>query len=373
MDEQPNPTPGPGRGRAVTTIGAAVVVVIMIALVTWIVLGRTGAAGDRAAQTPVASPSPNQSAGAAQTPTVAPSATPAPSSSPSAIPSPAPSGGEFGDLPAPEMPSGNPVNRRLSLHYRLDMSLQQIPNTAPVYQMLPKDWTHEQVADIAQRLGVTGEIVDQGSGSFRASGGGNLYVTENLVQYIADAKPPAGELPGDDALLQSARDWLLNHNLLGGADIGPGSVQDRNTDTGRATVAIKPIEPDKILAAIPSAAVIIGTDGSVVEANIRWPASLRKASYTLRSADGLWADAGAGRGYVDIDPQLLPEGSNQLMGTATARSVSLAYTVAGNTAAKQFLVPLVVFEGEAKINGVDAPVPIRIYVQSVSQQLAPRG
>ncbi len=368
MDEQPNQTPGSGRGRMITTIGAAVVVVIMIGLVAWIVFGRSGAAGDRAA---APSPSPMASPSPAQTPSVAPSATPAPS--PTTAPSPAPSGGEFGDLPAPEMPSGNPVNRRLSLNYRLDMSLQQIPTSAPVYQMLPKDWTREQVADLAQRLGVTGEIVDQGSGSFRASGGGNLYVTENLVQYISDAKPPAGELPGDDVLIQSARNWLLDHNLLGGADIGPGSVQDRNTDTGRATVEIKPIEPDKILSAIPSASVIIGTDKSVVEANIRWPASLRKASYGLRSADELWADAGAGRGYVDIDPKLLPEGSNQLMGTATARSVGLAYTVAGTPATNQFLVPLVVFEGEAKINGVDAPVPVRIYVQSVSQQLAPRG
>ena len=61
------------------------------------------------------------------------------------------------------------------------------------------------------------------------------------------------------------------------------------------------------------------------------------------------------------------------MGTATARSVSLAYTVAGTTSTKQFLVPLIVFQGEAKINGVDAPVPVLIYVQSVNQQDAPGG
>ncbi len=359
------------------TIAAAAVVVIMIALVTWIVLGRTNAASDKSAQAPVTSPatSPSPSPSPAQTPAGESSTSPAPSptDSPSAVPSPASPGGEFGDLPAPEMPSGNPVNRRLSLSYRLDMSLQQIPGAAPVYQMQPKVMTLEQVTDLARQIGVTGDIVDQGSGSFRASGGGNLYVTENLAQYIAEANPPAGELPADDALIQSARSWLLSHNLLGGADIGPGSVQDRNKDAERATVVFKPIEPEHILSAIPSATVTIGTDGSIVEANVQWPASLRKASYTLRSADDLWADAGAGRGYVDIDPQLLPEGSKQLIGVATARSVSLAYTVAGNTAANQFLVPLVVFEGQAKINDVDAPVPVRIYVQSVSQQVAPRG
>jgi hypothetical protein len=32
-----------------------------------------------------------------------------------------------------------------------------------------------------------------------------------------------------------------------------------------------------------------------------------------------------------------------------------------------------VFQGEAKINGVDAPVPVLIYVQSVNQQDAPGG
>ena len=138
-------------------------------------------------------------------------------------------------------------------------------------------------------------------------------------------------------------------------------------------MVFKPVDPDKILSAIPSAAVTIGTDGNVLEANVRCPASLRKASYTLRSADALWADASAGRGYVDIDPQLLPGGTNQLMGTATARSVSLAYTVDGTTSTKQFLVPLIVFQGEAKINGVDAPVSVLIYVQSVNQQAVPRG
>ena len=172
--------------------------------------------------------------------------------------------------------------------------------------MQPQDWTIEQVTDLARKLGITGDVVDQGSGSYRASGGANLYVTENLVQYISDAKPPAGDPLADDALIQSARSWLLDHNLLGGADIGPGSVQDRNKDTGRASVVFKPVDPDKILSAIPSAAVTIGTDGNVLEANVRCPASLRKASYTLRSADALWADASAGRGYVDIDPQLLP-------------------------------------------------------------------
>jgi hypothetical protein len=55
MDDEPNQTPDPARGRPILTIGGAVVV-IMIALVTWIVIGRTNAGGNKTAVTSIALP-----------------------------------------------------------------------------------------------------------------------------------------------------------------------------------------------------------------------------------------------------------------------------------------------------------------------------
>ncbi|MBX6342928.1 MAG: hypothetical protein IRY97_10755, partial [Thermomicrobiaceae bacterium] len=227
---------------------------------------------------------------------------------------------------------------------------------------------------LAQSLGVDGDVVDQGGGSFRVSGSGSLYVSGDLVQYVAapSGTPTAGKLPADDDLVQTARSWLLNHNLAG-ADIGPGSVIGRREDLGRAVVVVKPVEPSPILSETPSASVTVTASGAVAEATIRWPAALKKATYGLRGPEDLWSDASNGRGYVDIDPSQLPPGNGQVKGTVTITGADLAYTTAGAAGTRRYLVPIVAFKGQARIEGASGPIPVTIYVQAVGAQAAPRG
>lgn len=334
----------------------------------------TNAAGTPiAAQDPTASPSATTGTTNSQATTTATSATstqqptPAPTS---AQPTATPVVGSFGPLPPALLSTGNSVGRTLNFDYHLNMSLQMIPTTAPAYEFQNRQWTLDQAKTLAQSLGITGDVASQGNGTYQASGNGSLFVSGNVVQYVGaqSATPVAAPLPSSDFAIQAARNWLLQHQLVG-ADAGQGSITDQNKATGRTLVVIKPVEPSGILSATPSAAVTVGADGTVLEANIQWPASLQSSTYGLRGASDLWSDVTSGRAYVEISPDQLPSGP--ISGTVTVTSASLAYTITGGSTAKQFLVPLVVFAGQARINGAD--VPVKMYVQAVSAQVAPRG
>lgn len=382
---------GPNRRRSrggatsrLNVILSVVLIVIVVAIVGVLLLSsRADADPPTPTPTAVAEASPTTALGVA-TPTAAPGEpTPEPTEeqptstpvqpTPTVEPTPTPIVGDFGELPAAEMPTGNSARRPLTLDYRLDLSLQLVPAQAPVYALQHRTWTLDEAEALAASLGVEGELIDQGGGSFRTSDG-SLYISGDLVRYVgaAEASPEAGELPGDDALVQIARAWLVEHHLAG-ADAGPGSVVLRDDDGGRAVVVIKPIEPEEILSAVPQASVTLAADGEVLQAEVRWPAALQRSDYGLRPAEDLWADIRAGRGYVELDPTSLPASDGTLTGSATLTSASVAYSLAGSPATKQFLVPLVVFSGQAEIEGSAAPIPIKVYVSAVSAQVAPRG
>jgi len=378
------------RRGAVTRLNlilSVILIVIVLAIVGVLILNSRSKAEPPAASPTAATTnaSPTAALGVA-TPTAAPSAeptteqeaevqqTPTPEPpTPTVEPTPTPVVGEFGDLPAPDMPSGNSARRPITLDYRLDLSLQLVPTEAPVYALEHRTWTLDEVQALANSLGIESEVVDQGGGSFRTADG-SLYIASDLVRYINSAPDSSGatNLPGDDALIETARTWLIEHHLVG-ADAGPGSVRLRDDDAGRAIVAIKPVEPQGILSATPEASVTLTADGTVLQADIQWPAALRRSNYGLRSAEDLWNDIRAGRGYLEIDPAALPTSDGALTGPASLTSVSLAYTLAGSPAAQQFLVPLVVFAGQAEIEGADGPIPVKVYVPAVSAQVAPRG
>ena len=325
--------------------------------------GATESATASATSTIKVTPSPAETATVEPTPTVAPS--------------PTPLVGDYGALPSADVPSGSPGSGRLQLAYHLNMSLQQVPQQAAVYSLESRAWSASDAATLAKSLGISGDVQDQGNGSFRASGNGELYISNSLVQYIAppgggSATPTDEQLPGNSALVQIAHDWLVQQNLLGAA-IGAGSVTSRDENSNVAQVQFKPVEPDALLSAIPSANVTIGAGGSVTEAFVRWPASMPRSNYGLRSAAALWSDASNGHGYVEVDDSALPSVGGALTGDATITSASIAYTTAGDPETQQYLVPLVVFEGQATVQGADAPVPIKIYVSAVGAQAAPRG
>lgn len=386
MAQRRNRPTRPGTASLLPLVLATILLVIVIVLVGVLILNTRG--GDSQEVTPTvaatttptttsqATPSPAPASPTAAAEASPPPASPEPTEEPTEAPTPTPTPlvGEFGPLPAGQMPSGNSTGRPLNFEYHLDMSLQMVPAQAPAYEMQARIWTAEQVQDLADSLGITGEVVDQGGGSFRVTGTGSLYVSGNLVQYVSpqEATPVAAMLPPDDMLTEAARSWLVGHQIVG-ADAGQGTVLDRDEETGQAHVLIKPVEPQQIFSAIPSALITVRADTSVSNAEVHWPAGLRRSDYGLRTAEEMWADVTSGRGYIEIDPTQLPQGGGPIQGTVTATSASLAYTIAGNPATGQFLVPLVVFSGQAQIEGVEAPIPVQIYVQAVSAQAAPRG
>ena len=379
-------------------VAASILLVVVAAIVAWILFFYDGASGDNSA-TPtstavvaVASPSANasaqpsaqasaaasaiasasaaSSATAGATPqasaTVQATATTEPSAT--TTPEPTPLVGDYGALPPADIPSGSSGGGQVRLTYHLNMSLQQVPQQAPVYQLQPRVWSADDAASLAKSLGITGDVQDQGNGSFRASGNGELYISNSLVQYIAPSggasgtPTSGGELPDNGTLVQTARGWLVEQDLLG-ASIGPGTVTSRDETNGVAQVQFKPVEPDTLLSAIPSANVTIGSSGAVTEAFVRWPAAMPRSTYGLRSASALWSDASSGRGYIEIN-----NGGAAVSGDATITSASLAYTTAGDPGTQQYLVPLVVFSGQ-----VSDGTPIKIYVSAAGAQSAPRG
>ncbi len=388
--------PRNNRGNSPTAIiAASILLIVVAAIVGWLIFGYRGTGGSTPTPTgtadvavvvsptvtensqETATPEATATEAETATPTETPEATPTEPPTPTPQPTPTPVIGDYGELPSADIPSGTPGARRLKLDYHLNLSLQAIPQQAPVYLLETRTWKKADVEQLAQSLGITGDVTDQGNGSFSASGGvGNLYISNSLVQFIATPNnagtPTSGTLPGNDSLVQTARNWLIQQNLLGAA-IGPGSVINRDEQQHLAQIQVKPVEPDQILSAIPSANVTVNASGDVLEAYVRWPASMPRSTYGLRSAADLWADASQGRGYVEIDDSSLPAGSSALTGQATITATSLAYTTAGAPETKQYLVPLVVFEGQATVDGVDNPIPIKIYVPAVGAQAAPRG
>ncbi len=381
----------------IAIVVASILLIVVAAIVGWLIFGYKGAGQT----TPVPSTSPVVAVASAaatvdsSTSTVTPETTivPTTASSPEATPietpaatptateapTPTPIVGDYGELPSADIPSGTAGSRRLQLEYHLNLSLQQIPQTAAVYLLQPREWTKTDAEKLAKSLGITGAVEDQGNGSFRATGNGDLYISNSLVQFIAprggtsNGTPTASQpLPSNDALVQTARGWLIQQNLLGAA-IGPGTVVSRDEKQNIAQVQVKPIEPNQLLSAIPSANLTLDGSGNVREAYVRWPAAMPRSTYGLRSAADLWATATAGLGYVEIDDSLLPSGSGSLPGQVTITATSIAYTTAGALETKQYLVPLVVFEGQATVAGVDTPIPVKIYVPAVGAQAAPRG
>jgi hypothetical protein len=288
-------------------------------------------------------------------------------------PTPEPIVGEFGELPPGDMPSGSPAEA-LNLQFNLDMSLQAVPSQATVYQIQRRQWTLEDVQNLASRLEIDAEVVDQGNGSFRAEGASaSIYISPNSVQYIRPSAPDTvPELPGNDQLIEMARNWLTSNGLVG-ADVGTGQVLDRDAGSGRAFVQLKPVDPPSIISATPSAGVTVRGDGVVVEATLNWPASLYGSTYSLRSAEDLWADATQGRSFIEINVNDLPANFQGAGATATITNASVSYTIAGNPQGTQYLVPVVVFSGTATIEGGASPVPIRLYVQAAAAQAIPRG
>ena len=296
----------------------------------------------------------------------------------SGSPSPSPSGDTSSEvtrqLPPAELPTGNLRQLDLQLDSTLDTNLDDAPTEADVYSLMVDPYTSDEVAELANRMGLKGDVEDRGNDTFVVSGKGNLFVSPQLIQYLSSETPTLADLPKDEDAVGFARDWLRSVGLAP-ADLGDGSVSSRTEAVGRVSVTFSPTEPTPILAAYPNITVVVGPDGVVLEASVRWADVAVTERYLLRPAEDAWQQVEAGDAYFEasFNDQDIENGA-EVTGTATYTDVSVAYTTAGAVDGGRFLVPVYVFTGEVEAkSGASGTSEIRAYVPAIVTDNTPVG
>jgi hypothetical protein len=278
--------------------------------------------------------------------------------------------GDFGTLPPAQIVSGG-LSRSLDLDYELAVSLSDSPSSAPVYLLEWPAWTEDDVATIAGNLDLDG-TVEGGPGNYQVIGTtSEIYFNGSTVQYVYTSSLPDLPLGTDANVIESARSWIYANGFISD-DLNGGAVIGRDDDAGRAVVLFKPAQVSPVLSFLPSATVTVGAGGTVLEANIRWPAGYIDSEYGLWSGDALWNKVLAGSASIEADLSSVA-GTGALSGTMTVTGISLAYSYAGSPAGDEFLVPLIIFSGDATINETGDVVPVSVYVAAIAGQATPQG
>lgn len=276
-------------------------------------------------------------------------------------------------LPPADLPTMNEQGFVFELESTFTGSLAGVPTEAPVYEMTLRQQDRASVETIATRLGIEGEVTDQGGGTFDVEGDGSLYVTPGLAQYISAAELPEGELPSDEEAIAYAREWLRQTQLLP-TNAGEGTIETRVESPARVIVTFKPIEPEDLLSSSPGITVVMGPNGAILEASFRW-ADLRAADvYQLRDPEAAWLEVAERRAYLQaaVPADVFPQGS-AVAGTADYSSVSVAYTTSGVAGEAQYLQPVFVFTGRLSPAGSDQAYPITAYVPALVNSEEPVG
>lgn len=271
--------------------------------------------------------------------------------------------GDFGPLPPAQLPSGG-ASTSLSLDYQLGMSLEDLPSSATAYWIEWPVLSFEDVSAMAERLALNGEVVEEGVGIYSVSGDrGQIYISPTETIYNSAGFESEGALPSNDVAIQEALEWLELSGFVG-PNIDGGRIAGRDEDVGRIVVEFRPAEPSPNLAPTPSARLTVGPGGEVLEARVHWPERLIPSDYGLLSPIDLWTSVENGRGFLEADLSDF-DTSGGLSGTATMNSYSIAYTLAGNQAGGQYLVPVVMFEGIARINQTGDEIPVAVSIPAV--------
>lgn len=282
----------------------------------------------------------------------------------------APFVGEFGTLPPVQIVSGG-SSRSLDLEYELAASLAASPSSATVYMLEWPAWTEDDVATISANLGMDGEV-EGGPGNYQVFGStAQIYFSGATIQYAYTSSLPDLDLGTDAEVIQSASSWIYANGFISD-DLDGGVIIGRDDDAGRAVVLFRPAAVSPVLSFTPNATVTIGPGGTVVEARIRWPSDYIGSDYGLWSGDTLWNRVLAGEGSIDADLSGV-SASGALSGLMTVYDISLAYSYAGSPGSDEYLVPLVIFSGEATINETGDVVPVSIYVSAIAGQATPQG
>lgn len=290
------------------------------------------------------------------------------------VPSTAEATGELADaLPPPDLPTTNPQGYSFELDAELKADRDDVPETAPVYELRRAALDEAEVSALAERLEIEGEVDNQGDGVFVAEGNGQLFVTPDFIQYRSPDEPGTGALPADDEAIDLARAWLEENELLP-SDAGEGRVVSRAETSGRLVVLVAPAEPEGLIAAFPSVSVSLGAGGAILEASSRWAEIERGDLYQLRPVDEVWEQVAAGQAYLETDltNTNIPQGT-EIEGTVEYTTVELAYTTAGGPSAQQYLEPVFVFVGELTLEGDSEPYPVKAYAAALAISDAPVG
>lgn len=277
------------------------------------------------------------------------------------------------ELPPPDLPTTNEEGFTYELKASLKADLDKVPKEAPVYELRRTPMTAQEAQALADKLGIGKPVTDRGDGTFEATGNGQLFVSNELVQYFSPAKTDDGKLPDDEEAIGFARDWLRTAGILP-PDLGDGRVVSRIDETKRLIVVFGPAEPSDVLAAYPSISVTLGPKGTVTEASLRWASVVRTDVYQLMPARQAWQTVESGQAYIDADlaKANLDPGAD-VKGRVTFNEVSIAYSTSGPPGGKQYLQPIYVFTGKMSIDNKDGSYVVRAYVPALANSGAPVG
>ncbi|CAA9561641.1 MAG: hypothetical protein AVDCRST_MAG49-2483 [uncultured Thermomicrobiales bacterium] len=275
-------------------------------------------------------------------------------------------------LPPADLPTSNVEGYVFTLEASLSADLASAAVEAPVYRVVVPEPTADEARALADRLGLTGDVEDRGGATFVVSGGGELYVTPTLTQYIAAVPAAEGELPDDDAAIEQASAWLRDVGLAP-ADIGDGTVVQRSAETRRAVVAFAPVSPTPILAGYPSITVSVDPAGTVLDASYRWATIQQADVYQLRPAEEAWSQVGNGQAYIEADlAEADLEPGAEVVGSVVYETIGLAYTTAGPPGGEQYLSPVYVFSGDLTLSD-GGTYPVSSYVPALIDSNTPVG
>lgn len=285
------------------------------------------------------------------------------------------SAGETGtELPAADLPSMNEQGHRFELSSTFKGNFDGVPTEAAVYKMELPAYSAEQAKDLAERLGVEGEVTDLGGGSFSVeSREGQMFITQGRIQYISSAAVEDGDLQDDETAIATGREWLRERGLLPG-DVGDGTVLTRSESPKRVIVGFQPIQPKPLISATPMVSVSMGANGQVTEAMNGWAKLTQDVVYQLRGADFAWGEVEERRAWVDATlPTSEFEPGSTIGGAVVYTQLSLAYTTSGIPGENQYLQPVYVFHGELTPDGTDSRYQVRAYVPALINSNQPVG
>ncbi len=277
-------------------------------------------------------------------------------------------------LPAVDLPTMNEQGFVFELESSWNGSFDEVAVEAPVFQLDARLFDQADVEQLAGRLGLEGEIEDQGGGTFALSSEeGNLFVTPGLEQYVSNLEIPEGDVPNDEQAVAFAREWLRQTQLLP-ADAGGGTVIVRVDDPPRVIVNIEPIRPENLLSVYPAIRITMGPGASILEAAFQWPTMRSGDVYSLRPVDSAWTDVAERRSYLQADvPGDVAEPGDTVAGRAVYDEVVIAYAISGIPGETQFLQPVYMFTGNLILEGSDEAYPITAYVPALVNSQQPVG